>query len=78
MYDDDHEDDRSRKGVLVRRRGWPGALQVTLLAAAVMLAWTAWVVSKVQLADSARPASPQVIHLDRADDCPRTTDDSSV
>ena len=51
---------------------------MTLLAAAVMLAWTAWVVSKVQLADSARPASPQVIHLDRADDCPRTTDDSSV
>jgi hypothetical protein len=65
------DDDRSRKGVRVRRRGWPGALQVTVLVATVMLLWTAWVVGKVQVPDGARSASPQVIKLDRADDCPR-------
>jgi hypothetical protein len=57
----------------VRRRGWPGALQVVVLAAAVMLAWTLWVVNKVQLPDDANAAisSATTIHVDRAGDCPR-------
>jgi hypothetical protein len=46
-------------------------LQVTVLVAVVMLVWTAWVVGRVQVPDAARSASPQVIELDRADDCPR-------
>jgi hypothetical protein len=64
----------------VRRRGWPGALQVVLLAVAVMFVWTAWVVHKVQLpSDAARPTSSHVIHLDRSDDCPqRSAPDDSL
>jgi hypothetical protein len=33
----------------MKRRGWPGALYVTVMAAAVMLVWTAWVFHVVAL-----------------------------
>jgi hypothetical protein len=44
-----------------------------VLAAAVMLAWTVWVVNKVQLPDDATAAisSSTTIQVDRAGDCPK-------
>ena len=54
----------------MRRGGWPGALQVGLLVAAVMLVWTAWVVGEVQVPESAGRALPQVVRLGSGRDCP--------
>lgn len=57
-------------GAGVRRTRWPGALRVTIITVAVMVAWTVWVVNKVQLpADGTSSRSLQVLER-RAGDCP--------
>jgi hypothetical protein len=38
----------------MRRRSWHGAIQVTVMTVAVMLAWTAWVFHVVALPDAPR------------------------
>lgn len=61
---------RSTRGHSVRRTRWPGALRVTIMTVAVMLAWTAWVLDRVQLPADGTPSRSLHVLEPRSRDCP--------